>query len=85
MMEDKVPWKNYIGIVLVCGICLLMLVASMKYINEMDNDKDVWFHKDTNWNTCSCSTELPQYFDMCMEFINDCGQELNTDNQTKRC
>lgn len=72
-VKHKLHWNVLVTAFIIC----LMFLATMKLVNNLENDKDVWFHKDVKWNSCSCSTEVPEYFDMCQEFISRCTKVLN--------
>ena len=71
-MDKKTHYNHYISAIIFIGILCLMLYTMLNAISKIENDKDVWFHKDIKWGSCSCSTEIKEYFPMCMEFIKSC-------------
>ena len=78
-MEDKFYWKTITSTVIMLGIMLIMVWGTAQAISNIENDKDIWFHVDNKWKTCSCSTELPEYFNLCQDFMESC---LSTTNLT---
>lgn len=75
-MNDKFIWKTPLSIILLVLVILTMIFLTAKGITNLENDKDVWFHKDIKWRTCSCSTEVPEYINMCKEFIISCENDF---------
>jgi len=74
-MEDKFYWKTVLSLAVLTAIIFGLLVSSVGVINNIENDKDVWFHRDMKWNTCSCSTEISEYVGLCWQFMEDCKED----------